>query len=53
MATCTRRHHSPTFKVEAVLAIICMDCTLAELAEQFAAQERFFSHLTRIRSMTE
>jgi transposase-like protein len=37
MATCTRRNHSPTFKVEAVLAIIPVDCTLAELVEQFAA----------------
>ncbi|HSF10520.1 MAG TPA: hypothetical protein VLA60_13995 [Nitrospirales bacterium] len=53
MAICTRRHHSPAFKVEAVLAIIRQDCTLAELTEQFGAPEGFFRHRTRIRSMTE
>jgi transposase-like protein len=53
MATCTRGHHSPAFKVEAFLAIIRQDCTMAELAEQFAAPEGFFRHRTRIRLMTE
>ncbi|WNM61888.1 hypothetical protein [Candidatus Nitrospira neomarina] len=36
MATCTRRHHAPAFKVEVVWAIIRQDCRLVALAEQVA-----------------
>lgn len=34
MAACTRRHHSPAFKVEGVWAIIRQGCRLVALADR-------------------